>query len=88
MLLDYQELDAMIGRREEWMASECLFTGKVVALDGDTDEVVAELLMALHPKPFLPNCGGTPPATPWLTFVALAPCIKREWSERGHRGHG
>jgi Phage major capsid protein E len=43
MLIDYQELDAMIGRREEWMASQCLFTGKVVCLDGDTNEVVAEL---------------------------------------------
>jgi hypothetical protein len=43
LLLDYQELDAMIGRREEWMASQCLFTGKVICLDGDTGEVVAEL---------------------------------------------
>lgn len=50
MLLDYQELDAMIGRREEWMASQCLFTGKVVCLDGDTSEVVAELVYGTPTK--------------------------------------
>jgi hypothetical protein len=33
----------MISRREEWMASECLFTGAVKCLDGDTGEIVAEL---------------------------------------------
>ena len=42
--MDYQELDAVIGRREEWMATECLFKGKVVCLDGDTGEVTAELI--------------------------------------------
>ena len=34
---------SLISRREEWMASECLFTGKVKCLDGDTQEIVAEL---------------------------------------------
>ena len=28
LLLDFQELDAAIGRREEWMASECLSSGE------------------------------------------------------------
>ena len=50
MLLDYQELDAAIGRREEWMASECLFKGKVVCLDGDTGEVTAELIYGTPTK--------------------------------------
>ena len=43
MVIDFQELDAAIGRREEWMASEVLFKGTVTCLDGDTNEVVAEL---------------------------------------------
>jgi hypothetical protein len=50
MLLDFQELDAAIGRREEWMASECLFNGKVICLDGDTNEVVAELVYGTPSK--------------------------------------
>jgi hypothetical protein len=33
----------LISRREEWMSSECLFTGRVTCLDGDTGEVTAEL---------------------------------------------
>jgi hypothetical protein len=33
---DYLELDLLISRREEWMASECLFEGLVTCLDGDT----------------------------------------------------
>jgi hypothetical protein len=40
---DYSELDAAISRREEWMASQCLFTGKVICKDGDTNEILAEL---------------------------------------------
>jgi hypothetical protein len=40
---DFTELDSLISRREEWMSSECLFTGKVKCLDGDTSEIVAEL---------------------------------------------
>jgi hypothetical protein len=40
---DFTELDTLISRREEWMASECLFTGKVKCLDGDSGEIVAEL---------------------------------------------
>jgi hypothetical protein len=40
---DFSELDLLISRREEWMASECLFTGKVKCLDGDSGEIVAEL---------------------------------------------
>jgi hypothetical protein len=30
-------------RREEWMVSQALFTGKIVCLDGDTNEIVAEV---------------------------------------------
>jgi hypothetical protein len=40
---DYTELDSLVSRREEWMASECLFTGKVICKDGDTNEILAEL---------------------------------------------
>ena len=40
---DFTELDSLISRREEWMASQCLFEGKVKCLDGDTQEIVAEL---------------------------------------------
>ena len=43
LLLDYQELDAAISRREEWMASEALFKGTVTCRDGDSNEVTAEL---------------------------------------------
>ena len=43
LLLDFQELDAAIVWTEEWMASQCLFTGTVTCRDGDTGEVVAEL---------------------------------------------
>jgi hypothetical protein len=43
LLLDFQELDAAIGRTEEKMAADCLFTGTIVCRDGDTQEVVAEL---------------------------------------------
>ena len=57
MLLDFQELDAAIGRREEWMASECLFKGTVTCVDGDTGEVVAELIYGTPTK--------TIPATLW-----------------------
>ena len=37
------ELDNDISRREEWMVSQALFTGKIVCLDGDTNEIVAEV---------------------------------------------
>ena len=40
----------MIGRREEWMASECIFKGTVSCLDGDTGEVVAELVYGAPSK--------------------------------------
>jgi hypothetical protein len=42
-VLDLSELDADISRREEWMVSQDLFTGKIVCLDGDTNEIVAEV---------------------------------------------
>ena len=48
--MDYQELDAEIGRREERMASECIFKGTVTCLDGDTGEVVAELVYGAPSK--------------------------------------
>jgi hypothetical protein len=41
-VLDLSELDADISR-EEWMVSQALFTGKIVCLDGDTNEIVAEV---------------------------------------------
>ena len=40
---DFTELDSLISRREEWMASQCLFEGKIKCLDGDSNEIVAEL---------------------------------------------
>jgi Phage major capsid protein E len=40
---DILELDADISRREEWMVSRVLFDGKVICLDGDTSEIVAEI---------------------------------------------
>jgi hypothetical protein len=40
---DVLELDAMIGRTEEKMISDCLFTGNVVCRDGDTNEIVASI---------------------------------------------
>jgi hypothetical protein len=47
---DFSELDSLISRREEWMASECLFTGKIKCLDGDTSEIVAELIYGTPSK--------------------------------------
>ena len=43
LALDITELDNDISRREEWMVSRVLFDGKVVCLDGDTNEIVAEI---------------------------------------------
>ena len=43
LAIDVTELDNDISRREEWMVSQCIFTGKIVCLDGDTSEVVAEV---------------------------------------------
>jgi Phage major capsid protein E len=43
LVLDYAELDAAIGRTEEKMCADLLFSGTVVCRDGDTQEVVAEL---------------------------------------------
>ena len=43
LVLDLLELDNDISRREEWMVSQALFTGKIVCLDGDTSEIVAEI---------------------------------------------
>jgi Phage major capsid protein E len=40
---DTMELDNMITRSEESMVANCLFTGKIKCLDGDTNEIVAEL---------------------------------------------
>ena len=38
LVLDLDELDQDISRREEWMVSQALFTGKIICLDGDTSE--------------------------------------------------
>jgi hypothetical protein len=54
---DFTELDGLISRREEWMASECLFTGRVKCLDGDSNEIVAELSYGTVSK--------TTPVKPW-----------------------
>ncbi len=54
---DFTELDLLISRREEWMASECLFSGSVKCLDGDTQEIVAELAYGTPSK--------TVPAKAW-----------------------
>jgi Phage major capsid protein E len=43
LAIDLAELDNDISRREEWMVSQCLFTGKIVCLDGDTNEIRAEI---------------------------------------------
>ena len=43
LAIDIIELDNDISRREEWMVSQALFTGKIVCLDGDTSEIVAEI---------------------------------------------
>jgi hypothetical protein len=43
LAIDLTELDNDISRREEWMVSRVLFDGKVVCLDGDSGEVVAEI---------------------------------------------
>jgi hypothetical protein len=37
----YTELDNAFSRREEWMASECLFKGSITCRDGDTQEIIA-----------------------------------------------
>jgi hypothetical protein len=54
---DFTELDGLISRREEWMSSQCLFTGRVTCLDGDSGEIVAELAYGTVSK--------TVPAKPW-----------------------
>jgi hypothetical protein len=38
-----RDLPGKQSRREEWMVSRCLFTGKIICLDGDTNEIVAEV---------------------------------------------
>ncbi len=43
LALDIIELDNDISPREEWMVSRVLFDGKIVCLDGDTNEIVAEI---------------------------------------------
>ena len=43
LAIDLTELDNDISRREEWMVSQALFTGKIVCLDGDTNEITAEI---------------------------------------------
>ena len=43
LAIDITELDNDISRREEWMVSQALFTGKIICLDGDSSEVVAEI---------------------------------------------
>jgi hypothetical protein len=40
---DIEELDNDISRREEFMVSECLFTGKIICRDGDSQEILSEI---------------------------------------------
>ena len=43
LAIDVAELDDDISRREEWMVSQCFVHGKIICLDGDTTEIVAEI---------------------------------------------
>jgi Phage major capsid protein E len=43
LVIDEQELDSSISRTENWMCSQVLFSDKVKCLDGDTQEIVAEI---------------------------------------------
>jgi hypothetical protein len=43
LLQDHEELDNAISRTENWMCSECLFTGRVTCKDSDSGAVVAEI---------------------------------------------
>ena len=61
---DFSELNTLISRREEWMASECLFTGKVKCLDGDTSEIVAELVYGTPSKTVPSKAWSDPAADP------------------------
>jgi len=40
---DWQDLDLRISRTEEWMVSQCLFTGAITCLDGDDNKPVAKI---------------------------------------------
>ena len=40
---DVQDLDLRISRTEEWMVSECLFSGSITCLDGDDNTPVAKI---------------------------------------------
>jgi major capsid protein E len=43
LVTDTEELDGLISRREEWLASQVIFTGGFIAVDGDTNEPISEL---------------------------------------------
>jgi hypothetical protein len=47
---DFTELDLLISRREEWMASQCLFNGSIKCLDGDSNELTDELIYGTPSK--------------------------------------
>jgi hypothetical protein len=40
---DMQDLHLRISRTEEWMVSQCLFTGSITCLDGDDNKPVAQI---------------------------------------------
>ena len=61
---DFNELNTLISRREEWMASEPLFTAKVKCLDGDTQEIVAELTYGTPSKTVPAKAWSDPTADP------------------------
>jgi hypothetical protein len=43
LAFDMQDLNMRISRTEEWMVSQCLFTGSITALDGDDNLPVATI---------------------------------------------
>ena len=61
---DFTELDLLVSRREEWMASECLFTGKVKCVNGDSGEITAELIYGTPSKTVLSKLWSDPASDP------------------------
>jgi hypothetical protein len=57
LVRDFTELDQLISRREEWMAAQCVFTGSIRCLDGDSGKITAELAYGTISK--------TTPAKAW-----------------------
>ena len=43
LVADMEDLDLRISRTEEWMVSQCLFSGSITCLDGDDNKPVAKI---------------------------------------------